>query len=262
MAKYEMLTLIISCIAIITSIAIPLAGHIYRKLQKPKLDIYEFEHQPLTVMYSTLGNRIRFNFSILCQNAPCVVRSIEAEVFHEASGELMRMRWVIMEPVRSDWANGMGSIINLNSMTPAHPLLIDANALVPLSVHFEPLDNSAFHDAYNRRLALGDVELPETLEKQRPSDRFDGLPHAGGIDALMRQLKELCFWDHGRYRLRVRLIYDANKSHEKDFYFDLAAEESDQLRSNAKKLLLCEVCPRSSNPVVAQCISIAKDVEK
>lgn len=261
MTKYEAMTLVISVAAIITSIGIPLVGHCYRKLQKPKLDIYEFEYQPLTIMYSTSGNRIKFNFSILCQNASCVIRSIEVELLSETNN-LMKMRWATMEPTHLDWANGMGSIINLNSVTPAHPLLIDADALIPLSIQFEPVDNSEFCSTYNREPALGNIELPETLIGQKPCEHFDKLPNNDDLDILIGQLRELCFWNPGCYRLRVRLIYDANQLFEMDFCFDLSAGESELLRSNAEKLLLCGTCPKNSTPGTVQCVSISKDVEK
>ena len=142
MTSYEILTLIISVVAIIASIGIPLAGYLHKRLQKPSLDIYEFEYQPLVLMFSTLGNRIKLNFSILCKKASCVIRSIEADIFSEANAKQIKMRWVIMEPIRLDWANGMGSVINLNSMTLTHPFLVDADTLVPLSVQFEPMKMS------------------------------------------------------------------------------------------------------------------------
>lgn len=69
MTSYEILTLIISVVAIIASIGIPLAGYLHKRLQKPSLDIYEFEYQPLVLMFSTLGNRIKLNFSILCKKS-------------------------------------------------------------------------------------------------------------------------------------------------------------------------------------------------
>lgn len=166
MTNYETLTLIISVVAIIASIGIPLVGYWYKRLQRPSLDIYEFEYQPLVLIYSTLGNRIKFNFSILCKKAPCVIRSIEADVFSEANDRHMKMRWAIMEPVRVDWANGMGSVINLNSMTLAHPFLIDTDTLLPFSIQFEPFDNSEFIKIYNRRLELNDIDIPETTEKK------------------------------------------------------------------------------------------------
>lgn len=47
MTTYETTTLIISIAAIVASIGIPLTGYLYRRLRKPKLDVYEFEHQLL-----------------------------------------------------------------------------------------------------------------------------------------------------------------------------------------------------------------------
>lgn len=262
MTSYEILTLIISVVAIIASIGIPLAGYLHKRLQKPSLDIYEFEYQPLVLMFSTLGNRIKLNFSILCKKAPCVIRSIEADIFFEANAKQIKMRWVIMEPIRLDWANGMGSVINLNSMTLTHPFLIDADTLVPLSVQFEPIDNSEFIDAYNRRFDLSALEITEVTKGNKLCKHFEEISnHNSDLDILSRQLSKLCFWECGRYKLHLRLTYDANKVFEKDFHFTLTADEATMLQTNAEKMLVCDQCSKNTNPQSAQCVAIPKDVE-
>lgn len=263
MTIYEILTLIISVVAILASIGIPLAGYLYKKLQKPSLDIYEFEYQPLVLMFSTLGNRIKFNFSILCKKASCVIRSIEVNISSEANAKQMKMRWVIMEPIHSDWANGMGSVINLNSMALAHPFLIGADTLIPLSVQFEPFDNSQFIEIYNRRLHLDALEIPEANRENELCKHFEEISKLNSdFDILSRGLSKLCFWKSGHYKLHIRVTYDANKVFKKDFDFDLTTDEAHSLQTNAEKMLLCGQCSKSANPQSAQCVTISKDVER
>lgn len=263
MTRYEILTLIISIVAIIASIGIPLAGYLHKKLQKPSLDIYEFEYQPLSLMYSTLGNRIKLNFSILCKKASCVIRSIEVDIFSETNAKWMKMRWVIMEPIRLDWANGMGSVINLNSMSLAHPFLVDADTLIPLSVQFEPFDNSEFIDIYNRSLDLSVLEITDTTKGNELCKHFEGISnHNGNLEILSRKLSKMCFWERGCYKLHIRLTYDVNQVFEKDFHFDLTADEATLLQANAERMLVCGQCSKNVNPQSAQCVTVPKDIEK
>lgn len=264
MTSYEILTITISVVAIITSIGIPLIGYLYKKLQKPRLDIFEFEYQPLVLMYSTLGNRIKFNFSILCQKAPCVIRSVEIGISSESKANQIKMRWVIMEPIRLDWANSMNSVINLNSMTLAHPFHIDADTLMPLSIQFEPFDNSEFIETYDCCLSqINGLVIPEAIREDRLCDSFEVISVCNDdLNILSHDLARLCFWESGRYKLHIKLIYDANQVFEKDFYFSLTAEESTQLQANAKKMLLCNQCSKNANLETVQCVSISKDVER
>lgn len=140
MTVYETMTLVISIAAIVTSIGIPLTGYLHKRIQRPKLGIYEFEHQPLTIICTPASSRIKLSFSVSCQNARCVIRSIEVRIVSESFAESVEMRWATLEPIHMNWANGMGNTVNLNTMTLAHPLLLEAESLTPLSVHFESRD--------------------------------------------------------------------------------------------------------------------------
>lgn len=189
MTVYETMTLVISIVAIVTSIAIPLAGYLYKRFQRPKLGIYEFEHQPLTIICTPANSQIRLNFSVSCQNTRCVIRSIEMRVASGGFTESAKMRWTALEPIHMNWANGMGNTVNLNTMTLAHPLLLEAESLTPLSVYFGPCD------------------------KTTPQ-----------------------FWSDGRYKLTIKLFYDADKDFERSFYFNLSTDEAERLRLGAASL--------------------------
>lgn len=262
MTQFETLSLIISCAAIVSAIGIPLAGYIYKKTRRPKVEIHEFEYRPLTIMYSQLGNRIRFNFSIMSKNASCVIRSIEANVRSELNGNRMEMRWVVMDPIRLDWANGMGSVINLNSLTHVHPLLVNADTIAPLSLHFEPLDNESFLAAYESLPPLRGNELSKNTERQKLCECSEIILENESLRAHEQRLRELCFWRSGRYSLSIKLLFDANGTFEKSYRFNLSAEEAERLRSNAAKLLLCRSCPANANPAAPCCETVSKDVEK
>lgn len=203
MTVYETMTLVISIIAVVTSIGIPLTGYLYRKFQKPRLKIYEFEHQPLTIICTRASSQIKLSFSVSCQNARCVIRSIEACIASESSGESTELYWTTLEPIHMNWANGMGSTINLNTMTLAHPLLLEAESLTPLSVHFEP---------------CGEM-TPQS-------------------------------WLSGRYRLTVKLFYDADKNFEQSFRFSLNAEEAARLHLSAMRLA-SPSCEQTKDPHLA-----------
>ena len=262
MTQFETLSLIISCAAIVSSIGIPLAGYIYRKTRRPKVEIHEFEYRPLTIMYSHLGNRIRFNFSIMSKNASCVIRSIEANVCSELNGNRMEMRWVVMEPIHLDWANGMGNVINLNSLTHVHPLLVNADTMVPLSLHFEPLNNERFLTVHKNLPPLRGDELPDITERQKLCEHPEIILGSKNLHAHEQRLREPCFWRRGRYNLSIKLLFDANRTFEKNYCFNLSAEEAERLQSNAAKLLLCGSCSTNANPEASCCEFVSKDIEK
>ena len=168
MTTYETTTLIISIAAIVASIGIPLTGYLYRRLQKPKLDIYEFEHQPLTIIRTPTSSQIKLDFSVLCRNARCIARSIEARIVSANADKPLKMRWTSLEPINLNWANGMGSVINLNTVTRAHPLLLEADSLTPLSVHFESSNEEpprSWRDGYYELTIKLLYDANETFEK-------------------------------------------------------------------------------------------------
>jgi hypothetical protein len=75
-------------------------------------------------------------------------------------------------------------------------------------------------------------------------------------------LRELCFWRRGRYNLSIKLLFDANRTFEKNYCFNLSAEEAERLQSNAAKLLLCASCSTNANPAASCCEFASKDIEK
>ena len=172
MTAYETMTLAISITAIVASIGIPLTGYLYKKLRKPRLGIYEFEHQPLVIICTPTSSQIKLSFSILCQNAQCVIRSMKARIASEHFGESPEMRWTALESIHLNWANGMGNTINLNTMTPAHPLLLEADSLTPLSACFEPRNGMEPRFWRNGRYKITIALLYGTGNKFEQSLRF------------------------------------------------------------------------------------------
>lgn len=173
----------------------------------------------------------------------------------------MKMRWVIINPIHLNWANGMGNIINLNTVTHVHPLLIiAANTIAPLSVDFEPLKNKDFNNTYESILSLSEKKLLKNAEEQESSKHSEFILKNEDFHIQEEKLKTMCFWHCGSYNLTIKLLFDANETFEKTYRFSLNAKEAEILQSNIKKLLLNELSPVSTNPTPLYYDSISKDI--
>lgn len=227
MTSYECGSLTVAVAALLISIFIPLSQFVYAKTRRTSLRIIPFDRCPLLLQFGDSGSALTFKFSLACKGKPCIVRSIRACV---KSGSLPQTTflWESLMPIGLNWANAGAQLIQMNTATLAHPLLLNDTSLQPLNIVFLR-DDPEWNVLMCRRREL-------LLGLNRVSDislASDGSADELRLRDLREQMQEKSLWIAGDYTLKLKILFDADGEYEKEFKFALNEEDSNLLSRNA-----------------------------
>ena len=131
-------------------------------------------------------------------------------------------------PIGLNWANAGEQLIQMNTATLAHPLLLNDTSLQPLNIVFLR-DDPEWNVLMCRRKEL-------FLGLNRVSDislASDGSADELQLRDLREQMQEKSLWIAGDYTLKLKILFDADGEYEKEFKFALNEEDSNLLSRNA-----------------------------
>lgn len=131
-------------------------------------------------------------------------------------------------PIGLNWANAGTQLIQMNTATLAHPLLLNDTSLQPLNIVFLR-DDPEWNVLMCRRREL-------LLGLNRVSDislASDGSADELRLRDLREQMQEKSLWIAGDYTLKLKILFDADGEYEKEFKFALNEEDSNLLSRNA-----------------------------
>lgn len=131
-------------------------------------------------------------------------------------------------PIGLNWANAGAQLIQMNTATLAHPLLLNDTSLQPLNIVFSR-DDPEWNVLMCRRREL-------LLGLNRVSDislASDGSADELQLRDLREQMQEKSLWIAGDYTLKLKILFDADGEYEKEFKFALNEEDSNLLSRNA-----------------------------
>ena len=131
-------------------------------------------------------------------------------------------------PIGLNWANAGAQLIQMNTATLAHPLLLNDTSLQPLNIVFSR-DDPEWNVLMCRRREL-------LLGLNRVSDislASDGSADELQLLDLREQMQEKSLWIAGDYTLKLKILFDADGEYEKEFKFALNEEDSNLLSRNA-----------------------------
>lgn len=131
-------------------------------------------------------------------------------------------------PIGLNWANAGAQLIQMNTATLAHPLLLNDTSLQPLNIVFLR-DDPEWNVLMCRRREL-------LLGLNRVSDislASDGSADELQLRDLREQMQEKSLWIAGDYTLKLKILFDADGEYEKEFKFALNEEDSNLLSRNA-----------------------------
>lgn len=131
-------------------------------------------------------------------------------------------------PIGLNWANAGAQLIQMNTATLVHPLLLDDSSLQPLNILFLR-DDPEWNVLMCRRREL-------LLGLNRVSDislASDGSADELQLRDLRKRMLEKSLWIAGDYTLKLKILFDADGEYEKEFKFALNEEDSNLLSRNA-----------------------------
>lgn len=239
MTQYESTDTILSLVAIVLSILIPVIQHIYRRLQRPYLEIIPFDLQPLTLNYDKLGHYASFRFSIQCERESCIVKSISLQI-KRLNGEVVYSeKWVLLKPIFANWVFTGMQQATVGSATLVHPVKIDAGKLEPMNAEFKATGGLSHANLMN---ALGDAITRANPE----SSTLDDVLSDRAVCVAMENVAESCPWVEGDYQAEMNVRYDANGLKSQRYRFSIDESQAELLRLNSK--VLAANCATAETP--------------
>lgn len=246
MTTYEKLTLIVSIMAIVVSVAIPLIQYILRKIKQLKLTILPFDHTPLRLFFNESGSYIKFKFSLECKNQPATIHSIRARVIRDSDGGQLDLIWSTAESVYVNWF-GPNAANRINSVSIVHPLKVLADTLEPMIIEFSNCNQTSILNACSQR----DDIINKALQQWHPEkiDELITILHEeGNLEQLKPSLIESNFWKAGTYKLYLDIQYNTSKILTTTFCFSISDTSEHTIKNNTQAILLCQIYKQSNLP--------------
>jgi len=227
LTQYESLSIRVSVIAIIVSVAIPLVQFIYRKMQRPVVSVIPFDVQPLILNYDRFGSYVRFCFSIQCEKQACVVKSIGFKAERLDGGSSYEAKWIQLKPIFANWMFAGPQQASISSATLVHPIKVDEGKLEPLNVEFEA------HGGKGRQHLLETLVM--TIDCACKEQRsVEEVLSEQSVSAAIDELGKECLWQEGEYVAEISVKYDAKGLLTQRYRFRIDAAQAIVLRDNAR----------------------------
>lgn len=229
MTKYEIISLIISGIAIL----IPIFQWIFRKfIQKPKLNYYP--NGKASVFFNIYGPYIRIDGTYEAINKPISIKKIKLSIVREKDGGKLNLFWAcFISPFTQNIMNAVSS----NVVERAHPFRIEENSVVCSFTEFWDEYNS-FYKKFNIATQKLFDEIPNICKShEQYNDALNEYINSNEYKTVKEKITRDFFWEIGKYDLEISVSY-LNKI--KVFKYTIEINESDyqKLFNNIDELLV------------------------
>jgi len=243
-------TLILAFLALIQPWTISLWK---RYIRKGRIEIYETGN--IEVGYSSFGPTIGLIGTLRCIHRDIFINSIGLEVVRQKDGSKHMFEWGLFRDRRLTSSGGEEASFELPS---GFMLLVSAPKRYDI-LFFDPNSQSDMRPHIN---GVRDAWVKFTIASGIIKARMDTPSPVENIEALGQEfekfqkkeeyflkfpiLERLCYWDSGRYAIRMTVrTVEQKRSYEKEWFFDLSDQDAQLLRLNVVKILM-DTCERPS----------------
>lgn len=237
MTKYETLTVIISGIALLLSILIPLSSYIYNKfLKKLEINILPFDFTSL--FHNESGSYFRAKFAIECKNKPLTIKTINATIIKEQNNETYKYKWSFLESLFC-W---ISADPNNRAFTTqyATPMTLCNDSITPFIIEFATADET-YRNKSTAIIQARDKEITNLKNKAQNIDSYESfvkyVKKQDEYNQLYTKLFDAFIWKEGSYIIEFEIIYDKNKSYKSTFRFQINEEEMKNLQTNIDEII-------------------------
>ncbi len=250
MSKYETISTVLSIIAIVLSILVPLAQWVWKKwIMTAKVKYYPTGQA--TLFFNQSGSYIRFNGVLESQRKATTIKKMSLVLTRKRDDQKLKLVWsFLISPVNQ---NMLGNYVQ--TMEAAHPFRVEADSVACAFVEYsDPSDSSG---KKIRKICL-DLSSSMLQISQSPSyeealSAFSKSPEY--IDAKNSLLSDF-YWEIGKYTVDVSVDYDKRKAKTFSFDFTVSEQNYTDLRNNIDESLIIKLkeyyrVPRAFNsPIV------------
>lgn len=232
MSKYEIITTILSTIAILVSVFMPLTKWLWKTyIIRTKIVFHKMDQA--TLFFNKSGSYIRINGVIEAKNKVAIIKKVSLTLTREKDNLTKKLSWIyLISPVTQTL---MGNILQ-QAQECAHPFRVEANSIACAFIEFgDPYKSSEIKIL--RSCSIIDNLIAQQPPKSSYGEAFDTLSKLPEYLESKNNILSDNYWDIGKYIANINIEYNNNKNKTFSYEFTLSEQNYEELRRNADEIL-------------------------
>lgn len=236
MTKYEIITTILSTIAILVSIGIPLIKWLWNTyIVKAKITFHQIGQA--TLFFNKSGSYIRINGVVESRRKASIIKNVSLTLTRETDGITKKLSWCyLISPVTQTL---LGNLLQ-QAQEGAHPFRVEANSIACAFIEFgDPYKAS---DIKIQKICTKiDSLITQLKSKSSFCEAFDALSKQPEYLESKNKVLENNYWDIGKYTANIDIEYNNNKKESFSYEFSLSEQNYEELLCNADEILIIQL---------------------
>lgn len=235
MTKYETISTVISIIAIVLTILIPISQWVWKKwIMTAKVKYYPTGQA--TLFFNQSGSYIRINGVLEAERNAATIKKMSVALTRKQDERKLNLVWsYLISPVNQSMLGNY-----LQTMEAAHPFRVEADSVACAFIEYsDPSDSSGIKI---RKICSDLIPHIQTIIQNHPYDEalslFAKSPEY--IDAKNSLLSDF-FWEVGKYSAVIAVEYDKQKTKTFSLEFTVTEQMSNDLRNNIDESLIAKL---------------------
>lgn len=228
MTQYEVISLIISIVAIL----IPIGQFIFKKVfKKPKIKYYS--NGKATLFFNHSGSYLRIDGVIEAINQQVSIKRIDASVTRKSDDKKLNLSWSsFISPVNQ---NFNGAITQTTEK--AHPFRIEAESMSCAFTEFSDEFNTCLKliTSYTKDLYESIPQIKSSYQKFEDALTF--YKNSELYKDAKQNISNEFFWKIGKYDLTINIFY-LNKKTTFTYQFEVNTNDGQSLLQNIDEILI------------------------
>ncbi len=235
MTKYETASVIISIIAVVLSILIPLARWVWNRfIMKAKVNYYPTGQ--VIPYFNHSGSYLRLYGVLESERKAATIRKMRVEITRQLDEHKLKLTWsCFISPVNQSI---VGNSIQTNEIV--HPFRVEADSVACAFIEYsDPSDSSGIKIRKICDDLLPSIQqiIPEHSYEQARVVFFKSPEY---IEAKNNLLSDF-FWEIGKYSLDVFVEYGKQKNKRFSYEFAVSPQNSIDLRNDLDEVLISQL---------------------
>ncbi len=240
MTKYEIITIIISVLALIISI-IP---QLINLLKKRKIELYIEDYVDL--YFNRDGSTLGLNFSLHSKNKDTIVEKVEAVVTSECGNNILKLIWNSIRNCENTWI-GTDKNNSIKKIILARPTKIKADTLEFFGIYFKHIDKRK--ETFDNLIKSNDKAIEEltnsyTKEEYKEisiKDHIENFKADLQYSNIRENLLTEFFWKSGKYKIELKVTDINGEVFRLSRNIQLSSYDETEFRSNIDEIMLNKI---------------------
>lgn len=235
MTKYEIISTVISIIALALTILIPLFQWIWRKwIVTAKVKYYPTGQA--TLFFNQSGAYMRINGIVESERKATTIKKIKIVVTRKRDDRKLNLTWsYLISPVTQNMSGNY-----VQTLEAAHPFRVEADSVACAFVEYSDLSDSFGIKIRNICTNLTS-EMQEIIQEADYNQALNRFSTSSSYIGAKGQITNDCFWEAGKYT--VDIVVEYGKQDVKLFPYEFSVSEHNyfELQKNIDEILISQL---------------------